>query len=54
MNLPDKDVAMVGIHNLSYAILKDGKLKRILKATSFCLETGNMCAILGPSGAGKR
>jgi ABC-type multidrug transport system ATPase subunit len=54
MSVPDKDVAMVGIHNLSYALLKDGKLKRILKATSFYLEKGNMCAILGPSGAGKR
>lgn len=40
----------------SIVVTKKGKRKmqRILKNVSFGLEPGNMCALMGPSGAGKR
>lgn len=41
--------------DLCYAIVNQaGKMKRLLKNVSFCLEPGDLCALMGPSGAGKR
>ena len=46
--------AKVDAVDICYSIVLKGKLKRILKNISFGLEPGDMCAIVGPSGAGKR
>ena len=40
--------------DLCYSVIVDGKLKRILKNVTFSLDSGDMCALMGPSGAGKR
>jgi ABC-type multidrug transport system fused ATPase/permease subunit len=41
--------------DLCYSIVNQkGKMKRLLKNVSFSLEPGDMCALMGPSGAGKR
>ena len=40
--------------DLCYSVVVDGKLKRIVKNVNFGLEAGDMCALMGPSGAGKR
>jgi ABC-type multidrug transport system ATPase subunit len=44
----------VCVHKLSYAMVVEDKLKRIIRQTSFYLNPGDMCAVMGPSGAGKR
>ena len=44
----------VCVSKLSYSVVNRSKLKRILRGISFTLKNGDMCAILGPSGAGKR
>ena len=46
--------ASVCVSNLSYAVVVKERVKRILRKISFYLANGDMCAILGPSGAGKR
>ena len=46
--------AKVDAVDLCYSIVVNGKMKRILKNVSFSLVPGNMCALMGPSGAGKR
>ena len=40
--------------DLCYSVVVDGKLKRIVKNVNFGLASGDMCALMGPSGAGKR
>lgn len=42
------------ITDLCYSVVVDGKLKRIVKNVNFGLEQGDLCALMGPSGAGKR
>jgi ABC-type protease/lipase transport system fused ATPase/permease subunit len=46
--------ASVLVSDLGYAVVVGDKVKRILRKVSFVLGAGDMCAILGPSGAGKR
>ncbi len=44
----------IAASDLCYSVVVDGKLKRIVKNVNFGLETGDLCALMGPSGAGKR
>ena len=46
--------AKVDVVDLSYSILLNGKMKRLLKNVSFTIQSGDLCALMGPSGAGKR
>ena len=46
--------AKVDAVDLCYSIVVNGKMQRILKNVSFGLDSGDMCALMGPSGAGKR
>ncbi len=40
---------------LTYGVVnQERKIKRLLKNVTLSLESGNMCALMGPSGAGKR
>lgn len=40
--------------DLTYSVVVKDKVKRILKHVSFGLEPGDLCAVMGSSGAGKR
>ena len=44
----------VDVVDLCYSVALNGKMKRLLKNVSFNLDSGNLCALMGPSGAGKR
>lgn len=45
----------IDIVDLSYGVhSKDNKVKRLLKNVSLTFKSGTMCALMGPSGAGKR
>lgn len=44
----------VDISDLSYSVFMDGVEKKLLQHVSFHLEPGDMCALMGASGAGKR
>ena len=44
----------IDVKTLSYSVLVNNKMKQLLKNVSFTLEKGSMCALMGPSGAGKR
>jgi len=46
--------AKVDVVDLCYSVALNGKMKRLLKNVSFNLDSGNLCALMGPSGAGKR
>ena len=46
--------AKVDVVDLCYSIALNGKMQRLLKNVSFNLDSGNLCALMGPSGAGKR
>ena len=46
--------AKLDIIELCYSVVINNKLKKILKNVSFSLEPGTMCALMGPSNAGKR
>ena len=46
--------AKVNVTDLCYSVVINGKMKRILKYVSFNLDPGNLCAVMGPSGSGKR
>jgi len=46
--------AKVDVVDLCYSVELNGKMKRLLKNVSFNLDSGNLCALMGPSGAGKR
>jgi ABC-type glutathione transport system ATPase component len=40
---------------LTYGVVNEQKkVKRLLKNVSLSIQSGNMCALMGPSGAGKR
>jgi ABC-type lipoprotein export system ATPase subunit len=40
--------------DLSYSVYFNGKRHALLKNINFHLNRGDMCALMGPSGAGKR
>ena len=42
------------VKNLNYSVVVDKKTRQLLRDVSFHLEPGEMCARMGPSGAGKR
>lgn len=44
----------IDVVDLTYGVEKDGKVKRLLKNVSVSFQAGTMCALMGPSGAGKR
>lgn len=44
----------IDVKNLSYSVDLGKKTKNLLKNVSFALEPGTLCALMGPSGAGKR
>ena len=46
--------AKLDIIELCYSVVIDNKLKKILKNVSFSLLPGTLCALMGPSSAGKR
>jgi ABC-type multidrug transport system ATPase subunit len=46
--------AKVDVVDLCYSVALNGKMKRLLTNVSFNLDSGNLCALMGPSGAGKR
>jgi ABC-type multidrug transport system ATPase subunit len=45
--------AKVDVVDLCYSVALNGKMQRLLKNISFNLDSGNLCALMGPSGAGK-
>lgn len=45
---------VIDVVDLSYGVIKDKVVKRLLKNVSISLKSGTMCALMGPSGAGKR
>lgn len=47
----------IDVENLCYSVQvgsKKSEVKNILKDVSFRLRPGSMCALMGPSGSGKR
>jgi ABC-type multidrug transport system fused ATPase/permease subunit len=44
----------IDVVDLTYGVVKDKVVKRLLKNVSLSFKAGNMCALMGPSGAGKR
>ena len=46
--------ASIHISDLSFVVIVKNQVKRILRKITFYLADGDMCAVLGPSGAGKR
>lgn len=45
----------IDVVDLTYGVMNEAKkVKRLLKNVSLSLESGNMAALMGPSGAGKR
>lgn len=49
------DGVTVEVVDISYGVMgPNKKLKRLLKNVSLTLKSGTMCALMGPSGAGKR
>ncbi len=45
----------IDVVELTYGVINDTKkVKRLLKNVTLSLESGNMAALMGPSGAGKR
>lgn len=44
----------IEVKNLSYSVDLGKTTKNLLKNVSFALEPGTLCALMGPSGAGKR
>jgi ABC-type glutathione transport system ATPase component len=51
------DGVQVDVEHLCYSVQvgnKKSEVKNILKDVSFRLRPGSMCALMGPSGSGKR
>ena len=44
----------VDIKNVSYSVFINGEERKLLQNISFHLDAGDMCALMGASGAGKR
>lgn len=44
----------VDVVNCSYTVTVGGKVKQLLRDVNLNLQPGEMCALMGPSGAGKR
>ena len=44
----------IDVIDLSYSVVIDKKVKKLLRNVNFSLESGCMAALMGPSGAGKR
>lgn len=44
----------VDIGDVCYSVFLNGEEKKLLQHVSFHLEPGDMCALMGASGAGKR
>lgn len=44
----------IDVVDLTYGVVKDKVVKRLLKNISLSFKAGSMCALMGPSGAGKR
>jgi ABC-type multidrug transport system ATPase subunit len=44
----------IDVSKLSYSVVIGKTTKNLLNNVSFSLEPGNLCALMGPSGAGKR
>lgn len=40
--------------DLSYKVIVNNKIKVLLKEVNLHIKSGEMCAVMGPSGAGKR
>eukprot|EP01039_Chlorochromonas_danica_P003350 gene3350-3673_t len=43
----------IDVVDLTYGVVKDKVVKRLLKNISLSFKAGSMCALMGPSGAGK-
>jgi ABC-type multidrug transport system fused ATPase/permease subunit len=50
----DSGGVQLDVVGVSYSIYVNKKEKKLLKNVSLRLEPGEMCALMGPSGAGKR
>jgi ABC-type multidrug transport system ATPase subunit len=44
----------IDVFEVTYGVVVDKKVKRLLKNVSCSFNSGTMCALMGPSGAGKR
>ena len=44
----------VDVVSCSYTVTVGGKTKQLLRDVNLNLQPGEMCALMGPSGAGKR
>lgn len=49
-----REGARIDAKDICYSVLVNGKMKRILKSASFSVDAGEMCAVMGSSGSGKR
>lgn len=50
----DDEGVSVDVINVSYCVMANGKEKQLLRDVNISLQPGEMCALMGPSGAGKR
>ena len=53
-NLYDAIGVEVDVKNLNYSVIVNKQTRKLLRDVTFHLEPGEMCALMGPSGAGKR
>lgn len=44
----------IDMFDVTYGVVVDGKVKRLLKNVNCSFNSGSMIALMGPSGAGKR
>jgi ABC-type multidrug transport system ATPase subunit len=44
----------IDVFDVTYGVVVDGKVKRLLKNVNCSFNSGSMVALMGPSGAGKR
>jgi ABC-type multidrug transport system ATPase subunit len=53
-NLTSGKGVQIDAMNLSYSVYFNRKRQALLRNVNFHLDPGDMCALMGPSGAGKR
>jgi ABC-type uncharacterized transport system YnjBCD ATPase subunit len=54
LNNPSSHGVSIDMYDVTYGVVVDGKVKRLLKNVNCTFNSGSMVALMGPSGAGKR
>lgn len=50
----EEEGVRLDVVDVSYSLNIDGKMRQLLRNVSFQLNPGELCALMGSSGAGKR